>query len=156
MRGDLVAKSTELLAQPVKVKAKEPETLPSSLRGENLRLIASMGLEHWNTKHRHHSISGFEVVGLLNLPKACFLRLSYLGKRLWHSSQYACPKCVSPRVYPRSVPCGPVERGFVQRVHCPETEQSAADGVGLRQTYLPRLAEVLKALNTSRQSSDTP
>ena len=40
---------------------------------------------------------------------------------------------------PQSGPCGPVERGFVQRIPCPDTKQLAASVVGLCESYLPRL-----------------
>ena len=39
----------------------------------------------------------------------------------------------------------PVERVFVERIPCPDTKQSAADTVGLGQSYLPRLAEPLNS-----------
>ena len=41
--------------------------------------------------------------------------------------------------------CGPGERRVVERIPCPDTKQSAADKVGLGQSYLPRLAEVLNS-----------
>ena len=44
---------------------------------------------------------------------------------------------------PRSVPCGPVERGFVSVSLALETHVPTAGGVGLCQSYLPRLAELL-------------
>ena len=47
----------------------------------------------------------------------------------------------------------PEERGFVERIPCPDTEQLAASVGGLRHSYLPRLDGLLKL---SRQLSSKP
>ena len=60
---------------------------------------------------------------------------------------------VRARGAPRSGPCGPVERGFVAVSLALETRVPTAGGVGLCQSYLPRLADLL---NTSRQLSSKP
>ena len=46
---------------------------------------------------------------------------------------------------PTSGPCGPVERGFVERTPRLDTEQFAASVGSLCQSYLSRLAELLNS-----------
>ena len=46
---------------------------------------------------------------------------------------------------PQSGPCGPIERGFVERIPCPDTEQLTASVGGLGQSYLPRFDELLNS-----------
>ena len=50
-----------------------------------------------------------------------------------------------PRVTPQSGPSGPVERGFVERIPCLDTEQLAASVGGLGQSHLPEFAELLNS-----------
>ena len=52
---------------------------------------------------------------------------------------------------PKSV-CGPVERGFVERIPCLDTEQLAASRGGLCQSYLPRLDGLLNSKMASCQN----
>ena len=44
---------------------------------------------------------------------------------------------------PQNASRGPVERGFVERIPCPDTKQLAASKVGLGQSHLPRFVELL-------------
>ena len=44
---------------------------------------------------------------------------------------------------PKIDPCGPVERGFAERIPCPDTKQLAASVGGLGQSHLPRFDGLL-------------